>query len=309
MRLSFVSALVGPLLLKSKRWSVWFGALLYAYFYLDGSESRGGRPSAAVFSVWCTISRWWHRTLKSCDLILENKGALMPSQQYIFALHPHGALPVSAIMQYASSKWDAEVPIPREQTRLLVAGFCFVMPGLRELYLGGGFVDASKFSAEVCLDAGRSLLVFPGGASEAMWCGPKEDSLVLKSRRGFIRLALQRGLPVVPCYTFGETDVLCPPGPVPGSALWSFQRAMQKVVGLNVDPGMPLLPRKDVPVSTVIGTPVMLPTLPDPTTEVVDHWLQVYMHALQTLHTKYEHCCNPECKPLLFLEEGQTAMP
>ena len=35
------------------------------------------------------------------------------------------------------------------------------------------------------------MLVVPGGASEALYCSPNEDKLILKSRLGFVRLALQ----------------------------------------------------------------------------------------------------------------------
>jgi len=51
-------------------------------------------------------------------------------------------------------------------------------------------------------------MLFPGGSSEAKFCGPSEDLLVLKSRRGFVELAIENGTPLVPCYSFGETDVL-----------------------------------------------------------------------------------------------------
>jgi len=142
-----------------------------------------------------------------------------------------------------------------------------------------------------------------------VWCGPKEDALVLKSRRGFIRLGLERGLNVVPCYTFGETDVLCPDEPKPGSKLFNFQRNMQQVLGLNVDPAMPLFPRQDVPVSTIIGSPLQLPKISQPTEEEVDVWLHRYINALKALHSKYEPQCTSQPKRLRLLEVEETLMP
>ena len=52
------------------------------------------------------------------------------------------------------------------------------------------------------------MVLIPGGASEASYCGDhKEIKLVLKRRRGFIKMALENGVDLVPSFSFGETDI------------------------------------------------------------------------------------------------------
>jgi len=94
-------------------------------------------------------------------LLFENRAALDPSTQYVIGVHPHAALPVGTIMQFTSRDWDMLHPIPRDNIRVLVASVCFYLPVLREMYLGAGFVDASKFSAKRVLEDGRSVMLFP----------------------------------------------------------------------------------------------------------------------------------------------------
>jgi len=59
------------------------------------------------------------------------------------------------------------------------------------------------------LKDGFSLLVLPGGSLEILESHPnsKEQVLVLERRKGFIELALHHGIPLVPVYAFGATDL------------------------------------------------------------------------------------------------------
>lgn len=46
-----------------------------------------------------------------------------------------------------------------------------------------------------------------GGAEEALDAHPGYHTLVLKSRKGFIKKALKTGAYLVPVYSFGENEV------------------------------------------------------------------------------------------------------
>jgi 1-acyl-sn-glycerol-3-phosphate acyltransferase len=69
-----------------------------------------------------------------------------------------------------------------------------------------GTVAASHENAGKALDAGAAVLVFPGGDWEVhrpSWQGSKVD---FGGRKGFIRLALERGVPIVPVVTIGGQE-------------------------------------------------------------------------------------------------------
>ena len=79
------------------------------------------------------------------------------------------------------------------------------MPGLGFLRKYGT-VAASPDNARKALDAGAAVLVFPGGDYEVhrpTWEGNRVD---FGGRKGFIRLALERDVPIVPVVTIGGQE-------------------------------------------------------------------------------------------------------
>lgn len=81
-----------------------------------------------------------------------------------------------------------------------------------------GLMDASsaslrkhfKASAKTNKDdlAGRSVVIYVGGIAELFKSSRKEERLYLSKRKGFIKLALQENVDVIPVYLFGNTSVL-----------------------------------------------------------------------------------------------------
>eukprot|EP00126_Sphaerothecum_destruens_P006159 Sdes_comp19241_c0_seq2m10182 len=102
-----------------------------------------------------------------------------------------------------------------------------------------GVVDAARYSAQRVITKKISIVLYPGGgkqplnfplfilgryscildlnrnspwtfffwfsfklATEALYSCPKQDILALKSRHGFIKLALEYGIPLVPSFSF-----------------------------------------------------------------------------------------------------------
>jgi Diacylglycerol acyltransferase len=53
-----------------------------------------------------------------------------------------------------------------------------------------------------------SVVLYVGGMAELFLSSATEETLYLKKRKGFIKLALQTGVDVVPLYLFGNTTVL-----------------------------------------------------------------------------------------------------
>jgi 1-acyl-sn-glycerol-3-phosphate acyltransferase len=80
------------------------------------------------------------------------------------------------------------------------------MPGLGSLRKFGT-VAASPSNAAKALDAGAALLVYPGGDYEVhrpIW---ERNRVDFDGRKGFIRLALERDVPIVPVVSIGGQDV------------------------------------------------------------------------------------------------------
>jgi hypothetical protein len=77
--------------------------------------------------------------------------------------------------------------------------------------LANGFVSANRSTLVEHLTTEsprrKSLILIPGGSAEALHAHPGVLKVYLKSRRGFIRVALETGCSLVPCLGFGENEV------------------------------------------------------------------------------------------------------
>src|SRR5581483_8058468 len=69
-----------------------------------------------------------------------------------------------------------------------------------------GTVAASPENAEKALEAGAALLVYPGGDYEVHRPSWKRHVVDFDGRKGFIRLALEQDVPIVPVVSIGGQE-------------------------------------------------------------------------------------------------------
>ena len=66
-----------------------------------------------------------------------------------------------------------------------------------------GILRADPVNATAALAAGRHVLVYPGGDEDAFRTFADRNRVVLAGRKGFIKLAMQAGVPLVPLVSVG----------------------------------------------------------------------------------------------------------
>ena len=141
--------------------------------------------------------------------------AFEKEKQYVFAVHPHGIhCWVLNMMAFPDSPFDAEFGLVSEGRMTgLAATVIFQIPVVRELFLSMGYVDASRSVANKALLNGRNLFVCTGGEEESMRTVVGKDVVVLKKRKGFVRLAVSHGASLVPVFGVGLSgkSVRCVP--------------------------------------------------------------------------------------------------
>ena len=158
-----------------------------------------------------------------------------------------------------------------------------------------GTVAASHENARRALESGAAVLVFPGGDWEVhrpSWHGSRID---FAGRRGFIRLAIDQGVPIVPVVTIGgqETALWLSRGDWLARLLRLDKTLRLKVLPILIAPPWGLdigdfLPRIPLPAKVTIEA---LPAIdlaeqfgsePD-VDEVYDHIVRVMQDALDSL--------------------------
>ncbi|XP_009324948.1 PREDICTED: diacylglycerol O-acyltransferase 2-like [Pygoscelis adeliae] len=147
---------------------------------------------------------------------------------------------------------------------------------------------------------GNAVAIVVGGAAESLSCHPGVTTLILKNRKGFVRMALQHGAHLVPSFSFGENDLFHQVVFEEGSWMRSIQHRFQKMMGfapcifygrgLTSVRSWGFLPYAR-PITTVAGEPVMVPKIEDPSCEMVDMYHEMYVRSLLKLFdenkTKY----------------------
>lgn len=281
LRLFFLTILVSPMCFAFP-WSIIL-VLLYIPSFVDGSEKRGDRVSAWL--AQCSLFHWvkWYFQLE----IVTPHGKLDPKRQYVVAVHPHGFLPLGTLINMLSDvnnirdNWLNGVKL-----RTLAASFCFYIPGYRDLCLGGGVIDAARYNAKRALASGYSIALVPGGATEALYAMPGKNTLVLKKRRGFVKLALECGADLVPVYSFGENDCYNQAASV-FPFLRKVQAKFQKVFGLSLPIVTNIIP-KAVKITTVMGKPIPVKKIENPSDAEIDALLALYSTKIEEHF--YAHC-------------------
>jgi 1-acyl-sn-glycerol-3-phosphate acyltransferase len=127
-------------------------------------------------------------------------------------------------------------------------------PGIGAYFRSMGVLPAAPDSIAAALAAGRDVALWPGGEVDSLRPWSERDTAVLAGRTGFIRMAINAGVPIVPVATVGGPDSM--PVLVRGRRL---AKAMQldKLARLKVFPIALSAP-------WLIG-PAALPEIPLPT--------------------------------------------
>src|SRR5205823_3751871 len=81
-------------------------------------------------------------------------------------------------------------------------------PGIGSFLRKYGTIIASHENAEVALDAGAAVLVYPGGDWEVHRPSWHSDRVDFAGRTGFLKLAIRTGVPIVPVVSIGGQESL-----------------------------------------------------------------------------------------------------
>jgi 1-acyl-sn-glycerol-3-phosphate acyltransferase len=79
-------------------------------------------------------------------------------------------------------------------------------PGIGSYFRKMGVIPAAPDSMSTALAAGHDVALWPGGEVDSLRPWTQRDKAVLAGRTGFIRMAINTGVPIVPIATVGGPD-------------------------------------------------------------------------------------------------------
>mmetsp|Transcript_5754 Transcript_5754/g.16427 ORF Transcript_5754/g.16427 Transcript_5754/m.16427 type:complete len:357 (+) Transcript_5754:180-1250(+) len=207
-----------------------------------------------------------------------------PDAQFILAAFPHGCNSDFRLLMDGILSEVFPNMVRNDKIRALAASVLFWIPVAREISLWTGCIDASRPVAEATLKEGKSLIILPGGEAEQIRTQKGREIVYLKNRKGFVKLALRHGIPLVPVYVFGCSDSYHTyNGALPGFRMWLVKNlgvCITLCTGLWGNPICPLPKTTTI----VMGKPIRFGERSEnPTTEELDKAHAIFVRELSVL--------------------------
>ncbi|KAK5887360.1 hypothetical protein CesoFtcFv8_015967 [Champsocephalus esox] len=165
------------------------------------TPERGGRKTTFVRN-W----RVWDHLRDFFPIKLVKTAELNPNKNYIVGIHPHGIMCVGAFTCFSTESCGFKELFPGLRSNLVTLAGVFRLPLFREYLMFIGLLPVSKKSLTHLLTnrgKGNAAVIVIGGAAESLASAPGVNILVMRQRKGFVRVALEFGADLVPVYAFG----------------------------------------------------------------------------------------------------------
>ncbi|XP_017538007.1 2-acylglycerol O-acyltransferase 2 [Pygocentrus nattereri] len=274
----------------------WLVSVLYAtWWFIDrDTPSHGGRkvPWLCCMPLWTYMRDYFPiQLVKTADLD--------PRQNYVFGFHPHGILVAGAFTNFCTQATGFSKLFPGLESHLLMLPLWFRAPFFRDYIMCAGLIPSDKDSASYLLrkeGGGNAVVIAVGGALEALDSHPGTHSVLLASKKGFIKLAIEHGAHLVPVYSFGENEVFDQVANPRGTWLRWIQDRLQSIMGVS----LPLFHARGIfqysfglmpyrkPITTVVGKPIKVEKKEKPSAEDLDALHQLYMDELTQLFEEHK---------------------
>jgi 2-acylglycerol O-acyltransferase 1 len=140
---------------------------------------------------------------------------LSPTHKYVFGYHPHGVGIRGMGICFGMQAAGFPQLFPGLRTTFHVTSAAFKVPLWKSHLQLMGCKSVSRAGCEAQLTSGghdgrgmgNGIIISVGGHREAERARPKSMDVVVKIRKGFVRLAVETGADIVPVIGFGENDI------------------------------------------------------------------------------------------------------
>eukprot|EP00897_Mesotaenium_endlicherianum_P010668 jgi/Mesen1/962/ME000012S00511 len=236
-------------------------------------------------SAWGTrLARFVSSTVPAhfpLKVIYEDKDALNPDRSYVIALEPHSVLPISVVAFCNGANL-----CPLTNIKTLASSVLDYVPLCRHLWRWMGMAGVSRDTFAKLLQTGTTCILIPGGVQECTFMRSDQEVLFLKKRRGFIKMAMSQGTPLIPAFAFGQRNVFKFWFP---RAKWYQTMSRRIRFAPMVYWGMFGCPIPlPVPMTIVVGKPIEVTQVQTPSEDEVTAVQNTFLSSLTSMYDRYK---------------------
>lgn len=199
---------------------------------------------------------------------------------------PHGLFPFGDLCMMLSYP-----AVMGYSIRGVASSVALVVPIFKQILSAIGIVDASRDSLLAVLKQDLTVGISSGGVAEVFETNSSSDTevIILKNRKGFVKLAFMTGADIVPSYSFGNTAMY---SLWTGGRIQSILEYFSRRIGFAVVPfwGRFFLPVPyRVPTLCVMGKSLPVDLNPNPTEAEIDEVHEKLIVSMIALFDKYKY--------------------
>lgn len=224
---------------------------------------------------------------------------LDPNKKYLLGYHPHGIIAHGAFAAFCTESLGLSVLFPGLTFALTTLESNFKIPFYREYALAMGLISVGKRSCMNFLTRGgsdgagrgKAVVIVVGGASESLDAKEGAMKLTLRSRKGFVKLAIQAGADLCPVLCFGENELYSTITHDTNPEIYKFQLRFKKAFGWTV----PIFHARGVfnysgglmpyrhPMHIIVGRPIAVRQMDAPEGGYIDELQGLYIEELKRM--------------------------
>jgi len=245
--------------------------------------------------MMCVMREYWRFRLTWVDT-----DAIRDGERYLFAYEPHSVLPYGMTLAFGAlgdRHLEAAGPVAGEVWQC-VSTVVLMQPVVKHFWWSLGLRGVGREQVRALLEGGGGaragrVALCPGGVQECLHMERGREVLFLRKRHGFIKLAIQTGAKVVPCFGFGQRELLHFVRPLdwvlPGTAVAWLSRRLGFLPLIPYGRwGLPLPFRGEEGLHVVIGTPLDLGHQAYPSRAEVQAGLDRFVEAMERLYENHK---------------------
>ena len=251
---------------------IWALALAY-YFYRNVSWENKKIAFAGLFALYIVwpkklkVRKWklwdsWYNYFQ-VSLVVDDPSVLKTSAPYMFATVPHGIFPFGQAFSLVGKMSEIF-----KDLRPITVSSAMQIPLVGTLLRSVDAVLAGRDDIKAALRKNSNMMIDPGGVREMFYSGLDQEVGLLLNRKGFIKLAIEEGVTILPVYIFGNSQTYY---------LWPFFQYLEGIsskLGVSLTPFYGRLPfiwfPNFVKLLYVVAKPIVVSKKLNPTQHDVD---------------------------------------